>query len=98
MDLTGFIGGAATCASVASFLPQVVKVVKTRDTSAISTKMYGITVTGFALWTAYGAMIASYPLVAANSLCLLLSAFILVMKLLPQDKKEAMAQNVDPAA
>jgi MtN3 and saliva related transmembrane protein len=98
MDLTGFIGGAATCASVTSFLPQAVKIVKTRDTSAISTKMYGVTVAGFALWTAYGAMIASYPLVAANSLCLVFSTFILVMKLLPQDKKEAVAETVDPAA
>jgi MtN3 and saliva related transmembrane protein len=97
MDLTGFIGGAATCASVTSFLPQVVKVVKTRDVSAISAKMYGITVTGFALWTAYGFMLASYPLIAANSLCFALSAFILTMRLLPQDKREV-ADHIQPAA
>jgi MtN3 and saliva related transmembrane protein len=98
MDLTGFIGGAATCASVTSFLPQAVKVVKTKDASAISAKMYGVTVVGFALWTAYGAMIASYPLIATNSLCFLFSAFILAMKLLPQERKEAVAERIDPAA
>lgn len=86
MDLTGFLGGAATLASVTSFLPQAIKVARTRDTSAISAKMYGITVAAFALWTAYGAMIASYPLVAANCLCFLLSTFILVMKLRPQER------------
>jgi MtN3 and saliva related transmembrane protein len=42
--------------------------------------MYAVTVTGFALWTAYGVMIRGWPLVAANIVCLILSATILVLK------------------
>ena len=81
MDLTNFVGSAATCASVLSFFPQALKIAKTRDTSAISTKMYAITVAGFTMWTAYGILLPAYPLIVANGLCLLLSGFILGMKL-----------------
>ena len=81
MDLTSFVGSAATCASVFSFLPQALKIAKTRDTSGISTKMYAITVAAFAMWTAYGILLPAYPVIIANGLCLLLSGFILGMKL-----------------
>jgi MtN3 and saliva related transmembrane protein len=77
-------------ASVTSFIPQALKITKTRDTSAISTKMYTVTVTGFALWTLYGVLLSSYPLIVANGLCLLLSSFILAMKLLPQAWRDRM--------
>ncbi len=97
MDLTAFIGSAATCASVASFVPQAIKIVKTRDTSGISTKMYVLTVAGFALWTVYGLMLPAYPLIVANGLCLMLSAFILAMRLLPQAWKDQVADEADPA-
>ena len=92
MDVTSFVGSAATCASVASFFPQAVKIVKTRDTSGISTKMYAITVAGFTMWTAYGVLLPSYPLIVANGLCLLVSGFILGMKL-TGSKEEALRQT-----
>jgi MtN3 and saliva related transmembrane protein len=57
--------------------------------------MYLVTVAGFTLWTAYGAMQAAWPLIASNSICLILSAFILTMKLLPQREKEKVADTVD---
>ncbi len=47
MDLTSLIGSAATCASVLSFFPQALKVIKTRDASGISAKTYAITVADF---------------------------------------------------
>jgi MtN3 and saliva related transmembrane protein len=42
--------------------------------------MYAITVAGFVLWTAYGVLIESPAVIAANSVCLTLSAAILVLK------------------
>ncbi len=92
MDITDFLGGAATCASVTSFFPQVLKVVKTQDTSGISMKMYAITVAGFMMWTAYGLLLPSYPLIIANGLCLLLSGFILAMKLVFAGSKDRAAE------
>ncbi|UFN50420.1 SemiSWEET transporter [Roseomonas sp. OT10] len=96
MDLATLVGGAATLASVTSFVPQAWKIIRTRDTAAISAGMYAVTVLGFALWLAYGLLLGQWPLIATNGLCLLLSAFILVMKLLPRPQKEAVAAALDP--
>jgi MtN3 and saliva related transmembrane protein len=71
--------GAALC-SMASFVPQIVKIRRERDASSVSLRMYAVTVTGFSLWIAYGVMIASWPVIGANSVCLGLSATILILK------------------
>jgi MtN3 and saliva related transmembrane protein len=98
VDTATVIGGFATVASTVSFVPQAWKIIKFRRTHDISTGMYAVTVTGFALWTAYGVLLASWPLIVTNTLCLLLSAFILTMKLLPRRQKEAVADALDPKA
>lgn len=74
------VGAAAAVCSMASFTPQVVKLWRERDARAISLRMYALTVTGFCLWTAYGVMIASWPVIGANAVCLGLSGAILAMK------------------
>jgi MtN3 and saliva related transmembrane protein len=56
--------------------------------------MYVLTVTAFALWTAHGLGLRQWPLVASNSICLALAAFILLMKLLPRRKKEKIAKGL----
>ena len=71
--------GAALC-SMTSFVPQIVKIVRERDASSVSLRMYAVTVTGFSLWIAYGVMTRAWPVMAANTVCLLLSATILVLK------------------
>lgn len=78
VELVGFV--AATCTTVA-FLPQVVKIWRTRKTEDISLSMYVIFSTGLALWLAYGLLISAWPVVAANAVTLLLAMFILGMKL-----------------
>ena len=55
MNITTLLGAAAATASTISFAPQAIKIIRTRDTRAISTGMYIVTVLGFALWLAYGA-------------------------------------------
>ncbi|MEI9891092.1 MAG: hypothetical protein WDN45_11470 [Caulobacteraceae bacterium] len=39
-----------------------------------------VTVTGFALWIAYGVMLKSWPVAASNTVCLMLAAAILVLR------------------
>jgi MtN3 and saliva related transmembrane protein len=56
--------------------------------------MYLITVVGFTLWAAYGIVLGQWPLVVSNSICLLLSGFILAMKLLPGRRKKAVASQL----
>ena len=81
MDLVLIIGYGASICSVASFVPQTIKIVRSGDTSAISTWMYLLTVTGFALWTWFGSLRGEIPIILTNSTCFLLSALILAMKL-----------------
>jgi MtN3 and saliva related transmembrane protein len=94
MTLINLLGTAAALCSTISFTPQAWKIIKTRDTKDLSAGMYLLTVSAFALWAVYGTLQRQWPLVASNSLCFALSAFILLMKVLPQREKEAVADAI----
>jgi MtN3 and saliva related transmembrane protein len=96
LDAATWVGALAALASTTSFVPQAWKIIRTRDTDAISAAMYAVTVVGFALWLAYGLLLGQWPLIVTNGLCLALSAFILAMKLLPRRQREAVADALDP--
>lgn len=81
MDIALIVGYLASACSVTSFVPQVIKVVKTGDTAAISGRMYVVTVVGFALWTGFGIMRQEWPIILTNSICFCLSGYILIRKL-----------------
>ncbi|HEX2760489.1 MAG TPA: SemiSWEET transporter [Rhizomicrobium sp.] len=98
MSWVTILGALAAIASTVSFTPQAVKIIRTRQTKDISAGMYAITVAAFALWCAYGVLQGQWPLIASNSICLLLSGFILMMKLLPRRAKEKVADAVTPDA
>ncbi|MBC7135174.1 MAG: SemiSWEET transporter, partial [Oceanibaculum nanhaiense] len=83
-DTATLIGALAAVFSTVSFMPQVWKIIKTRQTGDLSLRMYVITVLGFGLWLGYGALLGQWPLMLSNGLCFLLSGFILAMKLAPQ--------------
>lgn len=92
------VGAAAALCSMSSFAPQVVKIWRERDASAVSLRMYVVTVTGFALWTAYGALLGSWPLVGSNLVSLGLSAAVLALKLrYPGPPRKGAAEDA-PAA
>ena len=98
MDLPHLVGFAATACSVSSFVPQAWKVIRTRDMTGVSKQMYAITVVGFSLWLTYGLLLMQWPLILTNGTCLLLSGFILAMKILPRGRRDAVAQALDPGA
>ena len=81
------IGVAAAVCSMSSFAPQVAKIWRERDAASVSLRMYLVTVAGFVLWTAYGALIGKWPLVAANAVCLMMSGAVLVLKVRFGDAK-----------
>jgi len=78
--LADVVGTAAGLCSMSSFAPQIVKILRERDASAVSLRMYLITVTGFMLWIAYGLLLGSWPVWASNSVNLALAAAILGLK------------------
>lgn len=94
MDIITIVGTVAAICSTTSFAPQAWKIIQTRDTSAISAAMYTVTVIGFAFWAAYGFLQMQWPIIITNSICFALSGFILIMKLLPQAEKNAIADSV----
>lgn len=75
------VGIVAGLFSTYSFVPQLLKVWRHGDCEAISKRMYLVTVTAFSLWITYGVLIDSLPVMLFNSLSLLLSGSILLMKL-----------------
>jgi MtN3 and saliva related transmembrane protein len=79
--VTTVIGVLAALCSMASFAPQAIKILRERDASGVSLRMYAITVVGFSLWSAYGFMLRSWPLLGANLVCLALAGLILTLKL-----------------
>jgi MtN3 and saliva related transmembrane protein len=98
LDAVTIVGSLAAILSTVSFMPQAVKIIRSGDTEGISVWMYIVTVAGFSLWTAYGVMQTAFPLIASNGICLVLSAFILTMKLLPSSKKQKVANTLKQGA
>ena len=81
MDLYTLIGlTAATCTTM-SFLPQAIRVIKTKRTRDISLGMYVIFSFGTFLWLTYGILTKDIPIMSANSITFTLSLIILTMKL-----------------
>ncbi|WP_372783602.1 SemiSWEET family sugar transporter [Phenylobacterium sp.] len=74
------VGTVAALCSMTSFAPQIVKIWRDRDASEVSLTMYLVTVAGFCLWIGYGVLIASWPVTASNTICLLMSATVLALK------------------
>ena len=85
ITLVGYI--AATC-TTCSFVPQVIHTLKTKNTTAISLGMYSIFVIGVTLWLIYGLLINNLPIIIANTITLLLSSIILILKI-----RDTLAKN-----
>ena len=79
--MNNFVGFLAAICTTASFIPQALKVYKTRKADDISLGMFLLMSAGVALWDIYGFMIGALPVVVANTITLVLSIYILSMKL-----------------
>jgi MtN3 and saliva related transmembrane protein len=76
-DLFGYAAGILT---TVAFLPQVIKTYASRSARDISLHMYVIFTIGILLWLVHGLLAGSGPVVAANSVGLVLSLSMVVMK------------------
>lgn len=79
--LTDAIGFFAAFCTTLSFLPQVVKIVQTRDTQSLSLMMYVIFTLGVATWLVYGILREDPAVIVANVVTLVLSLIILGLKI-----------------
>ena len=78
LDYSGYV--AALC-TTSAYVPQVIKVWRTRATKDISLKMFLVLVTGMALWLTYGIWKSETPLILANGVTFTLASTILYFKL-----------------
>ena len=78
ITITGFIAAALT---TASFLPQAIKTIRTKDTASISLSMYTLFATGTLLWLLFGAFSNNMPVTIANAVTLVFAVIILFYKI-----------------
>ena len=81
MDTTSVIGFIAAALTTFAFLPQTIRILRTKNTNSISLGMYIAMVSGVTLWLIYGLAINSLPIIAANGITLILSGSILILKI-----------------
>jgi MtN3 and saliva related transmembrane protein len=75
------LGLAAGLCTSFSFVPQVLKAWRERDTEAISKRMYVASLIAYGLWIVHGLMITSVPVILFNAVNVVFAGLILAMKL-----------------
>jgi MtN3 and saliva related transmembrane protein len=96
-DLVTIVGTFAAVLSTVSFAPQAWRVIRTRDVAGLSSRMYVLTVSGFALWLTYGILRSDWALIAPNTLCLILSLFILTMIVASNRMRNEVSDKIESA-
>lgn len=82
MNWITLIGTVAAVCTTVAFLPQAIKVVKTKHTKDIALGMYVILVSGICLWMIYGILIQRWPIIISNAITFVLAVIILVYKVI----------------
>jgi MtN3 and saliva related transmembrane protein len=81
VSLLNTIGVAAALLTTLCWLPQTFKVIREKETRALSMSANVIFAMGIVLWLIYGIGIGDWPVIGANALSLVLVSVIIVMKL-----------------
>lgn len=82
-----YIGHLAGFCTTISFLPQVIRVWKTRSVNDISLGMYALFVFGVFMWLVYALWTHAWPLVLPNLVTLILAGAVLGFKIRHMEKK-----------
>lgn len=75
------IGYVAATLTTASFVPQAILTIRTRDTESLSLGMYSTFTLGVLCWLIYGIYLDDKAIIFANAITLLLAASILFFKI-----------------
>jgi MtN3 and saliva related transmembrane protein len=80
MDLTTLLGLIAGFLTTVAFVPQVVKIWKSKSAKDVSLITFGAFALGVLLWIVYGVIKQEPPIILWNAVTLLLAIAIIVMK------------------
>lgn len=81
MPVEIIIGGCAGILCTLSFLPQVIKIFRSKNTRDISLSTFSIFSIGVFLWFIYGLLIKDIPIIMTNIAIFILALSIVFMKL-----------------
>jgi|TARA_B100000768_G_scaffold46186_1_gene44977 MtN3 and saliva related transmembrane protein len=83
VEIIGFVAALLT---TSAFVPQVVKVWKSKSSKGVSVSMYLVLLLGVFLWGVYGYLIDSMSIMIANTVTGLLQLMILILILMNKNK------------
>jgi MtN3 and saliva related transmembrane protein len=81
IDIYEIIGLIAAVLTTSSFVPQVVKAWKSKNTESLSLSMYLAFFVGVMLWLVYGIHINSFAMILANTVTAFLALLLIILKL-----------------
>ena len=80
-NLAELIGIIASLLTTVAFLPQAVKIWRSKSAKDVSLAMFVCFCAGIVLWVIYGFMLGALPVILANVVTLCIAATILVFKI-----------------
>lgn len=86
---TEYLGYAAGILTTVAFLPQALRMIRTRQVRDISMAWVTTTTAGVFLWLCYGFRKHSIPMISANGVTLLLLTIILFIKIRYQTNRSS---------
>ena len=78
----GIIGIFAGICTTVSFVPQILKIIKTRHVRDLSLVMYVVLAFGIFSWFVYGILIKEWPIIVTNIISFSLCLVVVIIKLL----------------
>jgi MtN3 and saliva related transmembrane protein len=78
-DHVEILGLAAGFCTSLSLLPQLIKLVRTKKSEDLSLFYLGLLLAGLALWIWYGVLRNDFPVIATNSVALILNLVIIIL-------------------
>ena len=78
IDILGFIAAILT---TCGFIPQLIKIIKTKSVKDVSFGMFAMFLAGVICWMIYGILIKSPPVIIANFASMIMNITILIYKL-----------------
>lgn len=81
MEKIVWVGVAAAVLTTISYLPQVIKIWKTKSTEDISLLMFILLCSGIMLWLIYGSVNKLVPVIIGNAVSFSLSFVVLILKI-----------------
>jgi MtN3 and saliva related transmembrane protein len=80
MDYIKLLGLAAGTISSITFLPQVLRIWKTKSAKDLSLNMLALLILGVSMWLTYGIMVKDVAIIYTNSMVLTMSFIMLYFK------------------